>query len=162
MCVCDRDTIGAPSIFKVIRSVVSLGIILSIFDLSWVARFYFMGCVKEVSNLFNHPIVSLLVNRVGSTRVKVITKRVYLKLPVTTTRWDLVVMVVGKNPGLISLMRPPNQIIGLKKRTHLGTSSSWDSRPVISARRTEYSMTVTMCCRERKDNCSVRRDFYNR
>ncbi len=44
-----------------------------------------------------YPIVRLLVNRVGSTSVKVITKRVYLKLPVTTTRWDLVVMVVGKN-----------------------------------------------------------------
>jgi hypothetical protein len=55
-----------------------------------------MGCAKEVSNLVNSPIVSLLGIRVRSTRAKVITKRVYLKLPATTTRerllrnrWDL-------------------------------------------------------------------------
>ncbi len=47
------------------------------------------GCVKEVRNLVNHPIVRLLGTRVDSTRVKVITQRVYLKLPATTTREGL-------------------------------------------------------------------------
>jgi len=50
---------------------------------SHLPRFYFMNCGKEVSNLVNRPIVSLLGTRVGSTRAKGITKRVYLKLPVT-------------------------------------------------------------------------------
>jgi hypothetical protein len=61
-----------------------------------LSSFCLMGCAKDVSNLVNHPIVSLLGTRVGSTRAKVIPKQVYLKLPATTTRerlllnlWDL-------------------------------------------------------------------------
>ena len=50
----------------------------------------------------------------------------------------------------------PSQLIGLKKRILLGTSSSWDSRPVISVRSTKSSTVVTMWCCERKRNCSAR------
>ncbi len=64
--------------------------------------------------------MGLLGTRVGSTRAKVITTRVYLKLPATTTRegllrhhWDLGAHGGGKGclsetsrPGLISSMRP--------------------------------------------------------
>ena len=78
-----------------------------------------MSREKEVSKLVNHPIVSLLDTRVDSTRAKVITKWVYLKLPATTTRerllhnlWDLGAHCGGKKclsetsrPGLISVMR---------------------------------------------------------
>ncbi len=37
-----------------------------------LSRFCFMGCAKEVSNLVNRPIVSLLGTRVGGTRAKVV------------------------------------------------------------------------------------------
>ncbi len=64
--------------------------------------------------------MNLLDTRVGGTRVKVITKRVYLKLPATTTRegflrnhWNLGAHDGGKEclsetsrPDLISVMSP--------------------------------------------------------
>jgi hypothetical protein len=47
----------------------------------------------------------------------------------------------------------------LKKRTNLGSSSSWDSRPVISIRSTDPSTVATIrcirCC-EHNLNCSGR------
>jgi hypothetical protein len=73
---------------------------------------------------------------VGSTRAKVITTRVYLKLPATTTRegllrhhWDVGTHGGGKEclsetsrPGLISSMRPylPQSAHRLKKEDTLG------------------------------------------
>jgi hypothetical protein len=41
---------------------------------------------KEVSNLINHPVVSLFDTRVGGTSTEMDTKGVYLKLPATTSR----------------------------------------------------------------------------
>jgi hypothetical protein len=35
--------------------------------------FYFMCRAEKVSNLINHPVVCLFGNRVGGTRVKVVT-----------------------------------------------------------------------------------------
>ena len=45
--------------------------------------FHFVCCAKKVSELINHPVVCLFGTRVGGTRVKVVTKSVYLKLPTT-------------------------------------------------------------------------------
>jgi hypothetical protein len=47
---------------------------------------HFVGCVKEVSNLINHPVVNLLDTRVGGTRTEVVPKRIDLKLPATANR----------------------------------------------------------------------------
>jgi hypothetical protein len=54
-----------------------------------------------------------------------------------------------------------SQLIGLKKRIHLGISSSWDSRPAISVRSTESSVVTTMCYCECRVNCSVWRETGN-
>ncbi len=40
--------------------------------------FHFVSCEKEVSNLINHPVVRLLVTRVGGTSVEVVPKRIGL------------------------------------------------------------------------------------
>ncbi len=55
----------------------------------------------------------------------------------------------------------PSQLIGLKKKTRLGASSSWDSRADISIWSTESSTVATMRCCERKFNGSTRRDPTN-
>jgi hypothetical protein len=120
-------------------------------------------------------VMSLLDTRVGGTHGKLITKRVYLKLPATTTRegflhnhWDLDVHDGGKEclsetsrPCLISVMSLDLSQSDQKKRTHLGTSSSLDSRTSISVRRTESSTVATMCYWERKVTCSVRHETTN-
>jgi hypothetical protein len=49
-------------------------------------RFQFVGCVKEVINLINRPVVSLLCTRMGGTSEVVVPKSIDLKLPVTTCR----------------------------------------------------------------------------
>ncbi len=51
--------------------------------LSNLFRFHFVGCVNEVSNLTNRPVVSRLGTRVGGTRAEVVPKRINLKLPAT-------------------------------------------------------------------------------
>jgi hypothetical protein len=55
----------------------------------------------------------------------------------------------------------PNQLIGFKKRTRLGASSSSDSRPDISIRSTDSSTVVTTCYCEWKLNCSARSEPIN-
>ncbi len=79
----------------------------------------------------------------------VMTKKVCQRLAdqVSSLRWVLIC---------------PSQIIGLKKRIHLGVSSSWDSRTVISVRSTESSTVVTMCCCESRLNCSARHESVNK
>ncbi len=52
----------------------------------------------------------------------------------------------------------PSQLIALKKRIPLGSSSSWDSRSTISVLRTDSSTVATMRWRQRKLNCSVWRE----
>ena len=42
--------------------------------------FYFVGCVKEVSNLSNLPVVSLFGSRVSGTGANVVVKSVYGEL----------------------------------------------------------------------------------
>ena len=54
--------------------------------LSHLLRFHFVGCAKEVSNLTNRPVVSLLGTRVGGTSAEVVPKRIDLKLPATASR----------------------------------------------------------------------------
>ena len=80
----------------------------------------FVCCTKEVRDLISHPVVSLLDTRVGGTRAEVVTKRVYLKLPETTSReryfrqeWNVRSNERGKKgltetsrPGLIPVMSP--------------------------------------------------------
>ena len=44
--------------------------------------FHFLCCAEKVSELNNRPVVSLFGTRVGGTREKVVTKRVYLKLSI--------------------------------------------------------------------------------
>ncbi len=58
----------------------------------------------------------------------------------SSRRWDLIC---------------PSQLMVLKKRIHLGASSSWDSKPAISVLRTDCSTVATMRCRERKLYCSA-------
>ena len=53
---------------------------------SYLLRFYFVGCAKEVRQLINLPVVSLLGTRVGGTIADVIPKRIDLKLPGTASR----------------------------------------------------------------------------
>ena len=117
-----------------------------------------MGCVKEVSNLINHPVVNLLGTRVGGTSAEVVTKRVYLKLPATTIRErhfrkerDLGSHGGGKEglpetsrPGLISTMRPdlPQPTHRLEHKTRLGESSASDYKFSISVRNTESPTVV--------------------
>ena len=48
--------------------------------------FYFVGCVKEVNNLINHPVVSLFASRVSGTGANVVVKSVYGELFATTGR----------------------------------------------------------------------------
>ena len=49
-------------------------------------RFYFVGCVKEVSNLITRPVVSLFGSRVSGTGANVVAKSVYGELFGTTGR----------------------------------------------------------------------------
>jgi hypothetical protein len=65
---------------------------------------------------------------------------------VSSLRWDLIC---------------PSQLMGLKKRIRLGSSSTWDSRPVISVRSTESSTVATMRCCGCRLNCSARREPAN-
>jgi hypothetical protein len=65
---------------------------------------------------------------------------------VSSLRWDLIC---------------PSQLMGLKKRIRLGSSSTWDSRPAISVRSTESSTVATMRCCECRLNCSARREPAN-
>jgi hypothetical protein len=46
---------------------------------SHLLRFHFVGCAKEVSNLINHPVVSL-------TSAEVVPNCIDLKLPATASR----------------------------------------------------------------------------
>jgi hypothetical protein len=55
-------------------------------DPSHLFRFQFVGCWKEVSNLINHPVVSLLGTRVVGTITEVVPNRIDLKPPVTGNR----------------------------------------------------------------------------
>ena len=49
-------------------------------------RFHFVGCAKEVSNLINRPVLSLLGTRVGGTSAEVVPQSIDLKLPATSSR----------------------------------------------------------------------------
>jgi hypothetical protein len=40
----------------------------------YLLSFHFVGCEIEVSNLINHPVVSLLGTRVGGTSTEVVSK----------------------------------------------------------------------------------------
>ena len=53
---------------------------------SHLLRFHFVGCAKEVSNLINHPVVSLLDTRVRGTSAEVVPQWIDLKLPSTASR----------------------------------------------------------------------------
>ncbi len=132
--------------------------------------FNLMCRAKKVSNLINHPVVWFLapewvvhvlrwsprgsnsnflqpqVSRDFSAITGIwasmeAEKKVCQRLAdqVSSLRWDLIW---------------PSQLMVLKKRIHLGVSSSWDSRPAISVRSTESSTVTTMCWCERGLNCS--------
>ena len=93
---------------------------------SHLLRFQFVCGAKEVSDLINRPVVSLLGTRVGGTSAEVVPKSIYLELFATTPRSGI--RVSGANgrgikglpetsrPGLISAMRPdlPQPTHGLK------------------------------------------------
>ena len=49
-------------------------------------RFYFVGGVKEVINLINHPVVSLFGSGMGRTGVNMIDKSINNQLFTTTSR----------------------------------------------------------------------------
>ncbi len=131
-------------------------------------------CTEKVRKLINLPVVRLLGTRVNGTSTEMITQCIYLKFPTTTTvrgfsviTWIWVSIDVEKNvcqrlvdqdSSLRWVLIYPSQLIALKKRTHLGESSSWDSRSDISIRSTESSTVDTMCCCESKLKCSTRRD----
>ena len=54
---------------------------------SHLLSFYCVGCVKEVRNLINLPVVSLFGTRVGGTGGNMVVKRVYGELFGTTSRY---------------------------------------------------------------------------
>ncbi len=126
--------------------------------------------------------------RVRGISTEMIAQRIYLKFPSTTSRkrllrkwllrkdWDLSAHWRGEKRlpettdqdsslviwfSTVKSVICPRKLIGLKKRTRLGSSSSWDSRPVISIRSTESSTVATIHCCEHKFNGSVRRDPTN-
>ncbi len=82
-------------------------------------HFHFVCGTKDISDLINRPVVSLLGTRVGGTSAEVVTKRIYLELFATTTRerYFRKERNLGPNgrgkkglsetsrPGLISVMR---------------------------------------------------------
>ena len=94
---------------------------------------------------YQHSMITLIYRMTGIWSPMVVVKNVFQRLAdqASSLRWVLIC---------------PSQLIGLKKRIRLGTSSSWDSRPVISVWSTESSTVTTMCCCERRFNCSGRRD----
>ena len=53
---------------------------------------YFVGCLKHVNKLLNHPIMGLLVLRMGGTRANMISKCIQCKKIASTCRGDNVVM----------------------------------------------------------------------
>ncbi len=55
-------------------------------DFRYVFRFHCMCCVEGVSNLINHPVMCLFATRMNGTCTKVVTQRVNLELPATTTQ----------------------------------------------------------------------------
>ena len=89
-------------------------------DFNHMLCFNFVRCAEKVSKLINRPVVFLFGTRVSGTRAKVVTKRVYLEFPATTSRkwllrnhWDLGAHGSGKEclpetsrPGFISTVSP--------------------------------------------------------
>jgi hypothetical protein len=75
---------------------------------------------------------------------------------VMTGIWALMVMAKKVCQRLRWDLICSTQLIGLKKRIHLGVSSSWDSRKSISVLSTESSTVSTMLCCERRLDCSAR------
>jgi hypothetical protein len=49
-------------------------------------RFHFVGFAKEVSDLIDRPVVSLLGTRVNGTSAEMVPRWINLKLPATTSR----------------------------------------------------------------------------
>jgi hypothetical protein len=130
--------------------------------------FRFLCCVEKVSNLRNHPVVRPRAsswNFLEPQAERLLSNKRDLGRPWTwqflchwqrmsvrdyQTRLDLYDEVC-----LICSSQP----IGLKKRIHLGASSSWDPKLVISVRRTESSTVTTMCSWERRLSCSTPREL---
>ncbi len=93
-------------------------------------RFYLVGCVKEVINLINHPVVRLFGSRVISTGCHMVAESVDWELFATTGRErkllqcrycvtntrDEESLSETRRPGLISVMRTdlPQSTHGLK------------------------------------------------
>jgi hypothetical protein len=108
-------------------------------------RLDFMCCVEKVSQLLNRPswnflqpqAVSGFSTMTGIWAPMVMGKKTYQRLTDqdSSLRWGLIC---------------PSQLIGLKKRIRLGTSSSWDSRSTISVRSTESSTLPTIRCCQRR------------
>jgi hypothetical protein len=85
---------------------------------SYVSRFHCMCCVEEVSNLVNRPVVFCHPN--DGTSTQVVTQRVHLELPATTSRESLFSddrnldahghdkesLSKTNRPGFISTVRP--------------------------------------------------------
>jgi hypothetical protein len=140
--------------------------------------FHFVGCEKEVSNLINHPVVSLLGIRVGGTSAEVV--------PIDSPRvsiWNFLQSQVDNGNsvrvGILALTQEsknvyqrlgdqvsslwwvliyPNQLMYLKYKTRPGTSSSSDSKFSISVSRTEsWTVTTTRYCAHNRI-CSTRHE----
>ena len=93
-----------------------------------LSRFSFMGCVKEVSNLVNRPIVSLLDTRVDGTRIKVVYLHHKLRAASPQSlgsgrpwRWKECLSETSR-PGFISTVSPdlPQPTDDLKEEDTIG------------------------------------------
>jgi hypothetical protein len=53
---------------------------------SYVLRLEFICCAEKVSQLLNRPVMSLFGNRMSGTSTEMVSHRIQLKLPATTSR----------------------------------------------------------------------------
>jgi hypothetical protein len=115
-----------------------------------------VGCAKEVSNLINRPVVSLLGTRLGGTSAEVVPQWINLKLLSTTSRERHFRKERGlgsRGGGEKGLRENSRPGLILKYKTRLGASSSCDSKFSISVRNTESSTVATdafVCCGKNK------------
>ncbi len=70
--MCDLDVTGAPSIFKIIHSAGALGPTSLTSAPIHLLCFHFVCCAKEVIDLINHPVVSLIVTVMTPTGLCVV------------------------------------------------------------------------------------------
>ncbi len=107
----------------------------------WVVQAQRWSPIVSIWNFLQPQVESVTSSRAGTLVPTQEQKNVYQRLEDQTSFlwWDQIC---------------PNQLMGLNQSTCLRTSTSWDSRLVISVCRTESSTVATTRCCARKHICS--------